>query len=292
VPGLSNVSLIVLERRNSVNCKEVIDLVDAYLDGELDPLTNQNIEGHLRECSRCDHAFKEHQAFVSAIGAVAPYHNSPAGLREGIQSSLREQIPQSRRAAARGQQTQVPKERRDSPAVLFETPWNWLGLAAAVILAVVIVWNLAPVLRRPGAEQLLATQLVASHVRSLMVDHLTDVASSDQHTVKPWFDGKLDFAPTVENPASDGFPLVGGRLDFLDNRPVAALVYQRRKHFINVFIWPVETSDARDTKAITHQGYQLLHWVNYDLHYWAVSDVSGSELMALRELIDKQTPPR
>ena len=275
-----------------MNCKEVIDLVDAYTDGELDPLTNQNIEGHLRECSRCDHAFKEHQAFVGAIGAVAPYHNSPAGLRERIQSTLREQIPQSRRAVARGQQTQVPKERRDSPAVLFKTPWNWLGLAAAVILAVVIVWNLAPELRRPGAERLLATQLVASHVRSLMVDHLTDVASSDQHTVKPWFDGKLDFAPTVVNPASDGFPLVGGRLDYLDNRPVAALVYQRRKHFINVFIWPVETSDARTDKAITRQGYQLLHWVDSDLHYWAVSDVSDNELVALRELIEKQTPPR
>jgi anti-sigma factor RsiW len=264
--------------------------IQSYLwDATLDPVTNQNIEGHLRECSRCDHAFKEHQAFVGAIGAVAPYHKSPAGLRERIQSSLRDQIP---RAVARGHQPQVPKKRRDSPVVLFETPWNWLGLAAAVILAVLIVWNLAPLLRRPGAEQFLATQLVASHVRSLMVDHLTDVASSDQHTVKPWFDGKLDFAPTVVNPASDGFPLVGGRLDYLDNRPVAALVYQRRKHFINVFIWPVETSDARATKAITRQGYQLLHWVDYDLHYWAVSDVSDNELMALRELIEKQTAQR
>jgi anti-sigma factor RsiW len=292
VPGLSNVSLIVLERRNSVNCKEVIDLVDAYMDGELDPVTNQNIEGHLRECSRCAHAFKEYQAFVGAIDAVVPYHKSPAGLRERIRSSLRDQIPQSTRAVARGHQPQVPKKRRDSPAVLFETPWNWLGLAAAVILAVLIVWSLAPVLRRPGAEQFLATQLLASHVRSLMVDHLTDVASTDQHTVKPWFDGKLDFAPTVVNPASDGFPLVGGRLDYLDNRPVAALVYQRRKHFINVFIWPVETSDARAAKAITRQDYQLLHWVDHDLHYWAVSDISDNELVALRELIEKQTTQR
>ena len=275
-----------------MNCKEVIDLVDAYMDGELDPVTNQNIEGHLRKCSRCDHVFKEHRAVVGAIGAAAPYYESPACLRERIQSSLRDQIPQSTLAVARGHQPQVPKKRRDSPAVLFETPWNWLGLAAAVILAVLIAWNLAPLLRRPGAEQFLATQLVASHVRSLMVDHLTDVASSDQHTVKPWFDGTLDFAPTVVNPASDGFPLVGGRLDYLDNRPVAALVYQRRKHFINVFIWPVETSDARTDKAITRQGYQLLHWVDSDLHYWAVSDVSDNELVALRELIEKQTPPR
>ena len=275
-----------------MNCKEVIDLVDPYLDGELDPVTSQKVEEHLGECSGCDHAFKEHQAFVGAIGAVAPYHKSPEGLRERIQSSLRDQIPQSTRVVARGHQTQVPKKRRDSPVVPFDTPWSWLGLAAAVILAVLIVWSLAPILRRPGAEQFLATQLLASHVRSLMVGHLTDVASTDQHTVKPWFDGKLDFAPTVVNPASDGFPLVGGRLDYLDNRPVAALVYQRRKHFINVFIWPVETSDARTAEAITRQGYQLLHWVDHDLHYWAVSDISDNELVALRELIEKQIPPR
>jgi anti-sigma factor RsiW len=272
-----------------VNCKEVIELVDAYMDGELDPVTNQNIEGHLRECSRCDHVFTEHQAFVGAIGAAAPYYKSPAGLRERIQSSLRDQLSQTTRAAARGHQPHVPKKRGDSPLVIFEMPWNWLGLAAAVMLAALIVWNLAPVLRRPAAEQFLATQLVASHVRSLMVDHLTDVASSDQHTVKPWFDGKLDFAPEVVNPSGDGFPLVGGRLDYLDNRPVAALVYQRRKHFINVFIWPVENSDARTTKAVTRQGYQLLHWVDKDLHYWAVSDASDNELTALKELIEKQT---
>jgi anti-sigma factor RsiW len=151
---------------------------------------------------------------------------------------------------------------------------------------------LAPGLRRLDAEPFLATQLVASHVRSLMVDHLTDVASSDQHTVKPWFDGKLDFAPSVVNPASDGFPLVGGRLDYLNNRPVAALVYQRRKHFINVFIWPIETGDGKATQAISRQGYQLLRWVDRDLNYWAVSDAASNELVALKELIERQTAPQ
>ena len=169
---------------------------------------------------------------VGAIGAVAPYHKAPAGLRERIQSSLRDQIPESRPVPRAGHESEVTRKQRDLPDSSFEMPWNWLGLAAALAVAVLIVWNLAPVLRRPDAEQFLATQLVASHVRSLMVDHLTDVASSDQHTVKPWFDGKLDFAPSVVNPASDGFPLVGGRLDYLNNRPVAALVYQRRKHLL------------------------------------------------------------
>jgi anti-sigma factor RsiW len=281
-----------LERRNSVNCKEVIDLVDAYLDGELDPVSNQNIEEHLRGCPSCDQAFKEHQALVGAIGAAAPYHKSPAGLRERIQASLRDEIPQSALDLVGGHQSQLTRKRRASRALLFEMPWNWLGLAAAVLVAALIVWSLAPGLRRPDAEQFLATQLIASHVRSLMVDHLTDVASSDQHTVKPWFEGKLDFAPSVANAASDGFPLVGGRLDYLDNRAVAALVYQRRKHFINVFIWPIETGDGRATKAISRQGYQLLHWADHDLTYWAVSDVSDNELVALKELIEKQTAPQ
>ena len=273
-----------------MNCKEVTELIDGYLDGELDPVTNQKIEDHLRECSDCDQTIREHTALAGAIDAVASYHKAPPALRERIQSSLRDGIPQSTHGVAQVSPPWVTSRREDSRISLFETPWTWLGLAAAVLLALVFAWNLAPVSRRSGAEQFLAAQLVASHVRSLMADHLMDVASTDQHTVKPWFDGKLDFAPTVVNPAGEGFPLLGGRLDYLDNRPVAALVYQRRKHFINVFIWPIEPRDASaPATLITHEGYQLLHWVDSDLTFWAVSDISDHELLALKELILKQT---
>jgi len=129
-------------------------------------------------------------------------------------------------------------------------------------------------------------------VRSLMANHLTDVASSDQHTVKPWLDAKLDFAPVVVDLSSEGFPLVGGRLDYLDNRPVAALVYQRRKHFINLFVWPAESGSANADKRITRQGYQLLHWVDSDFNYWAVSDVSDNDLQAFKQVFEKQLPRR
>ena len=268
-----------------MNCEEVKALVDGYLDGELDPVTNQSIEGHLRECPLCDQAFKEHQTLAVAIGAVAPYHEAPVGLRERIQSVLRDQTTQSTQDVGSKPPPDVARERRGLPGVLFERPWNWLGLAAALFAAVLIVWNLAPPWRRPAAEHFLATEVLAGHIRSLMVDHLADVVSTDQHTVKPWFDGKLDFAPSVANPAGDGFPLVGGRLDYLDSRPVAALVYQRRKHFINVFIWPLRAGDIKDPGVLTLQGYHLLHWVDGGLNYWAVSDVGENDLVTLRDLI-------
>src|SRR5207248_11660167 len=160
----------------------------------------------------------------------------------------------------------------------------------AIIFAAIITLNLVPRLQRPGADQFLATQLIASHVRSLMANHLTDVASSDQHTVKPWLDAKLDFAPAVVDLSSEGFPLVGGRLDYLDKRPVAALIYQRRQHFINLFVWPAESNSTRPRKAMSRQGYQLLHWVDSDFNYWAVSDVSANDLQTFEELFEKQMP--
>jgi anti-sigma factor RsiW len=170
------------------------------------------------------------------------------------------------------------------------TSWNWLALAAAIVFAAIIAWNLLPRLQQPGADQFLATQLIASHVRSLMANHLSDVASSDQYTLKPWLDAKLDFAPPVMDLSSEGFPLIGGRLDYLDDRPVAALIYQRRKHFINLFVWPAAPDAARTPKAITRQGYQLLHWADSDFNYWAVSDVSDNDLQAFKQQFEKQTP--
>lgn len=280
-----------------MNCEEATKLMDGYLDGELDPVTSQTIEQHLRDCHKCDQAYKTHGLLVRAIGNGAPYYKAPAELRERIQSSLREEIAERPvRKVARDTQPWLPRKQPEPRAIPFGTPWNWLslaglGLAAAIIFTAIIFSKLAPVLRRPGADQFLATQLIASHVRSLMANHLTDVASSDQHTVKPWLDVKLDFAAPVIDLSSQGFPLIGGRLDYLDNHSVAALVYQRRKHFINLFIWPTTSTDSKAQEMVTRQGYHLLHWIDGDFTYWAVSDVNVNDLQSFKQSFEQQVPP-
>src|SRR5438874_10470686 len=274
-----------------MNCEQAIKLIDGYLDGELDPIASQAIEQHLRECHNCDQAYKTHGSLIRAIGNATPYFKAPAELRERIQSSLRKETTGDPvRNGVRGAQVLFHKREREPRSILSETPWNWLGLAAALIFAAIIIFNVVPRLQRPGADQFLATQLIASHVRSLMATHLTDVASSDQHTVKPWLDVKLDFAAPVVDLSGDGFPLIGGRLDYLDNRPVAALVYGRRKHFINLFVWPAASDAAKAPKTITREGYQLLHWADSDFNYWAVSDVNVNDLQLFKQQFETQTP--
>src|SRR3989442_2768016 len=279
-----------------MNCEEATKLMDGYLDGELDPITSEKIDQHWRDCRKCEEAYEAHTALTHAISRGAPYYKAPIELRQRIHSSLRDEVADKpARTVLRRSQLLVRSKQPEPRTVLFGTPWNWLslaglGLAAAIIFAAIIFSNLAPVLRRPGADQFLATQLIASHVRSLMANHLTDVASSDQHTVKPCLDAKLDFAPPVVDLSSEGFPLVGGRLDYLDNRPVATLVYQRRKHFINLFVWPAGSDEARSTKAMARQGYQLLHWEDSDFNYWAVSDINDKELREFKQLFQEQIP--
>jgi anti-sigma factor RsiW len=246
-----------------MNCEEATKLMDGYLDGELDPITSQTIEQHLRDCRNCEQTYETHGSLIRAIGNATPYFKAPAELRERIQSSLREEIAERPlRNVAQDARSLILRGRRGPQTVPSGIPWNW---------------------------QFLATQLIASHVRSLMANHLTDVASSDQHTVKPWLDAKLDFAPAVVDLSSEGFPLIGGRLDYLDNRPVAALIYQRRKHFINLFVWPAAPDATRTPKTITRQGYQLLHWTDSDFNYWAVSDVNEKDLETFKQQFEAQT---
>src|SRR5438067_8570864 len=212
-----------------MNCEEATKLMDGYLDGELDPITSQTIEQHLRSCRNCEQAYETHRALVRAIGSAAPYYKAPAELRERIQSSLREEIVERpTRNVVRDVRQVFRRNQPELRTSLWGTPWNWLGLAglglaAAIIFAAIITLNLVPRLQRPGADQFLATQLIASHVRSLMANQITDVASSDEHSVKAWLDAKLGFAPPVVVFSSEGFPLGGVRLGFRDVWRVSVL---------------------------------------------------------------------
>jgi Predicted transmembrane transcriptional regulator (anti-sigma factor) len=274
-------------------CEEAIHLMDGYLDGELDPMTSQKVEQHLRGCRKCEQAYEAHTALAQAISRGAPYHKAPAELRQRVQSSLRGAFG-SKDKGGSGQpfQLSVPRPQEERRFVLPQVSWNWLALAAAIILAAIIASSFLPRLRRPTSDQFLATQLIASHVRSLMANHLTDVPSSDQHTVKPWLDAKLDFAAPVVDLSSQGFPLIGGRLDYLNNHSVAALVYQKRKHFINLFIWPTTPDDSTAQTMVEREGYHLVHWRDGDFTYWAVSDVNIGDLQSFKQLFEQQTARR
>src|SRR5262245_61303468 len=138
---------------------------------------------------------------------------------------------------------------------------------------------------RAARTDAIVDQVVANHVRSLLAAQLVDVVSSDQHTVKPWFDGKIDFAPEVRDLSANGFPLAGGRLDYLDGKTVAALVYHRNKHPINLFITPALTNRSKSPTAIARRGYNIVSWTNNGMNYWAVSDLNQQELREFTELV-------
>ena len=233
-----------------MDCQNARILLDGYLDGELDPLRNLEIEDHLHGCTLCSQSFNDRQVIRAGLKTDSFYFKAPADLQKRIQRSVR----------------QAAKAEAPTPWL----SWSWLKVAAPVAATALVVLMLVPFFAGPSSDELLTQEVVASHIRSLMVNHLADVPSTDEHTVKPWFNGKLDFSPPVDDLAKQGFPLIGGRLDYVDNRPVAALVYQRDKHFINVFVWPAQRA-AETSKAIkTQQGYNVIRWARSGMNFWTV----------------------
>lgn len=254
-----------------MNCHDVQNLIDGYIDGELDLVRNLEVEQHLQDCSACAQLYKNRQKLQAIIRTDALYHKAPPHLQKRIQTSLRRENP--------------PRP------IMRITPFSLLSVAAVLFVVIASAWILINTLLAPAVNESLAQAVLSSHIRSLMVNHLVDVESTDQHTVKPWFDGKLDYSPPVVDLAQQGFPLVGGRLDYLDDRPVAALVYKRRSHYINLFIWPSTSAFVAEGKvtAVTRQGYHLITWTKAGMTYWAVSDLEESELQEFVQLIQHQT---
>jgi len=240
--------------------------VDAYLDGELAAAETRELETHLAQCLECTRFRDRRLELRAAIVAGVPTFQAPAALRERV------------RAAARARSPSARVFRR------FNVQSVWRPLAIAASLAVVALgsWTLA---LQHAAGEALANDVLSSHIRSLMPGHLTDVPSSDQHTVKPWFNGRLDFSPPVYDFAGRGYPLLGGRIDYLDGRAVAALVYGRRQHVINVFVWPAGRGPSGGPKTRDRQGYHMLHWTTPDYGYWVVSDLGVTEVQDFAQLL-------
>jgi anti-sigma factor RsiW len=239
--------------------------LDAYLDGELASKDARELEAHLKDCRDCTRMRDARVALGAAIRAEIPALRAPEELRTQLGSALR---------SAAG----ISAVRRPMPPL----GWRWLALAASLVLVGVGSWQLAS---NRAADEALSQEVLTSHVRSLMPGHLTDVLSSDQHTVKPWFNGKLDFSPAVYDFAGRGYPLIGGRLDYLGGRPVAALVYGRRRHLINVFLWPATRGPAGGADVTVRQGYHLLHWTTPEYTHWVVSDLGMAELREFAKLL-------
>ena len=252
-----------------MNCPQVRSVIDVYVDGELDPLRDREIERHLQDCAMCSQAYKSHQALRTAIKEQGLYFTAPSSLQSRIRSSL----PRPRHAES----------------ILRSTTWRWVGIAASLAAVAILTWRLTPPLQGPSTDELLIREISANHVRSLMVSHLVDIPSSDRHVVKPWFAGKLDFAPSVPDLAEQGFPLIGGRLDYLEHRVVAAVVYKRREHIINLFIWPGPLAATEETPPLAREGFRHIRWSESQMVYWAVSDLNSSELKQFVQLVQHQS---
>jgi len=258
-----------------VSCKLTQRFVPGYLDGELDLARTIEMETHLENCADCARELDRQKALHAAMQRGSLAYAAPLGLRERILTSL----PPSVSAPAA---TSADRASGGWPALQF---FRWAGAFAVLALCVVTGWHFVAGLRGPTGEQQLAAEVFSEHVRSLEASHLMDVVSTDQHTVKPWFDGKLDFSPPVEDLAADGFPLAGGRLDYLEGRQVAALVYQRRKHFINAFVWPDASGPSSAQALEPRQGYNLMRWSRAGFQFWAISDVSAVDLKEFVNLL-------
>jgi anti-sigma factor RsiW len=260
-----------------MSCQGIRPLLHAFVDDELDIAHSLDVQCHLDTCTACAREHTAQRALRAALRNEALYFRPSEVFSARARAALRATAATAGAVGLR------------SPAKVF--PWTfrlWLPAgAAAALLAVIAVtiFRLGPGAPGPSADDLLAQEVVASHIRSLMPGHLTDVPSSDQHTVKPWFNGRLDFSPPVKDLAGEGFPLAGGRLDYLGGRPIAALVYERRQHLINLMVWPAPRETDRSPTAAMRQGYHLLHWTQRGMNYWAVSDLNEDEMKEFIRLV-------
>lgn len=256
-----------------MNCDETARWIDPLLDGELDVRNTAEVQAHLDGCGGCQGRYQAHRALSSAIRSLDLGYAAPASLRQRINQALEAETASATALPATQRST-----RRGASQWLMWAGWP-VAVAASAMLATVLLQH----------RSLEADELVAAHVRSLLVDHLNDVVSTDHHTVKPWFAGKIDFSPPVPDLKSRGFELVGGRLDYVQRQPVAAVIYRKHGHIINV----LAALPGRGLGELPHservQGYTLRAWQQSGLELVAISDIDPRELVNLEE--GYESPP-
>jgi anti-sigma factor RsiW len=239
-----------------MTCNEAEILIHALIDGELDAGHAREVEAHVAQCPRCAASLAAYRQMSQAIASADLRYSAPQSLRLRVEAALPKPIvaaAPSRRAVLRG----------------FALGSGVSAIAASGLFAIML---------RNDDQERIDSEIVSAHLRSLQAGHLTDVLSTDQHTVKPWFNGRLDVAPPVIDLTAQGFTLIGGRLDYVDARPIGAVVYKRRAHVINLFVAQTSNMARRAPSTETIQGYNIRRWSERGLNFWAISDIGADEL--------------
>ena len=244
-----------------MDCDEAEILLHALIDGELDAGHARDVETHIAGCPRCAASLAAYRQMREAMGKADLRFTAPASLRQRIDAALPKAAPKPSNV--------TPLASRRSVLRGFAMGSALSALAATLVVGIIV---------RNDDQQLIESEIVSAHLRSLQPNHLIDVVSTDQHTVKPWFNGKLDVSPPVIDLTAQGFTLIGGRLDYVDARAIGAIVYKRRAHVINLFVAQTASAERQPARMDTIQGFNIRRWSEAGLNYWAVSDLAADEL--------------
>jgi anti-sigma factor RsiW len=249
-----------------MTCDEAEILLHALIDGELDAGHTRDVEEHVANCPRCAAALADYREMSKAVAGADLHFTAPPELRRRIEASLPQALPQI------SPQASAPSRR----SLL-------RGFAMGSAVSALAATGLVAIVLRNDDEQRILSDVVSAHLRSLQAGHLIDVISTDQHTVKPWFNGKLDVSPPVVDLTAQGFTLIGGRLDYVNARSIGAVVYRRRQHVINLFVAQTANTERQAAKMETMQGFNVRRWSEQGMNFWAVSDIGPDELAEFGE---------